>query len=455
MNKNILTTQKEFYRTQATRSTDFRKSQLKKLKRVLKENESRMYEAIYLDFKKSEFDTYSSELALIYAEINDALNNLDYWSRTKRVGTNLLNFPAQSYIIPEPLGSCLVLGAWNYPYMLSINPAVAALAAGCTVVLKPSELPKNTSRVIAEMINDNFDIGFFHVIEGGVEETTELINQKWDKIFFTGSVPVGKIIYQSAAKNLVPVTLELGGKSPAIVDETCNMAMSVKRLVWGKFMNSGQTCISPDYVLVHKSVADQFVEQTIKEIEKSAYSFDNCNLVQIINQKNLNRLKAMIDPKRVVHGGEVNEQERYISPTVMFPCSYDDVAMQEEIFGPILPVIIYEDLDAAIQEINKREKPLAAYVFTKSKRVRKKVLSEISFGGGGVNETIMHIANSNLPHGGVGHSGLGTYHGEHGFRAFTHYKSIIDKPTWFELSLKYFPQTPFKLKIVKQIFRIK
>jgi aldehyde dehydrogenase (NAD+) len=353
------------------------------------------------------------------------------------------------------LGVSLVISAWNYPYQLSLLPAIAAITAGNTVILKPSELTVECSKTLAHIINSHFDPAFFTVVQGGVAETSELLAQRFDKIFFTGSVAVGKIVYQAAAKYLTPVTLELGGKSPAVVTEDCDLAMAAKRLVWAKFLNAGQTCIAPDYVLVSENVEQRFLQLLKNEIESQKFSIQNGNYVQIINTRHLNRLAALLDESKIYHGGKFNEAARYIEPTVLQKVSFDDKVMQEEIFGPLLPVIPYKNLEDAIAKIKEREKPLSSYIFTNNKEVKNKFLEEISFGGGAINEAIMHISNTNLPFGGVGESGIGSYHGENGFKAFSHYKSIIEKSNLIELSLKYFPHTSLKLKLIKWIMSLK
>lgn len=449
----LIAKQRSYFNTHATKSVKFRRYQLKKLKKALQSNESLLYEAIYADFKKSQFETYISELALVYHDIDEACKNLQNWSRKQRVKTNLLNFPATSYIIPEPLGVSLIISAWNYPYLLSLAPMVAGMAAGCTVVLKPSELPLRTSAVLATIISDNFSPEYIGVVEGGIPETTELLQQKFDKIFFTGSTAVGKIVYKAAAEKLMPVTLELGGKSPAIVTRDSNLKMTVKRLIWGKFLNAGQTCIAPDYVMVHRSIEQKFLALCKTEIEKEQFSFDNGNYTQIINDKNLKRLQEMIDPAKVYCGGKIDVEQRYFEPTIVQNVSFNDTVMQEEIFGPILPVIAYDSLDEAIVKVSELTRPLACYVFTSSNKTRKKVLAELSFGGGAINDTVMHITNSNLPFGGVETSGIGSYHGEAGFKAFTHYKGILEKSTLLELPLKFYPQSKGKLWWIKQFFK--
>lgn len=452
MNEIVLA-QKAFFNSNKTKDIDFRIAQLKKLKRVLQENEERMEKAIFEDFSKSAFDNYSTELALLYLEIDDAVKKVRKWAARKRVATNIVNFPARSYMIPEPLGVTLVIGAWNYPYQLSFAPAIAAIAAGNTVILKPSELPANTSKLMAEMVNSNFAPEFFKVVEGGVTETQQLLEQRFDKIFFTGSVAVGRIVYQAAAKHLTPVTLELGGKSPAFILDDTHLEVYVKRLVWAKFVNAGQTCIAPDYILVKREIKDKFLQLLMAEIKKEQFAIENHNYVQIINERNIQRLSKYIDKNKVVQGGNYDIQTRIFEPTVMDNVSFSDAVMQVEIFGPILPVITFDDINEAIAEVKRREKPLSCYVFTSNKALKNKILQEVSFGGGCVNDAIMHISNSHLPFGGVGESGIGSYHGEYGFKTFSHFKSILEKSAWFEPDLKYFPHSETKFKWMKRILK--
>jgi aldehyde dehydrogenase (NAD+) len=450
---DIVSQQRTFFYTHKTKSIKFRLEQLNKLELLLKSNEDLLNQAIYEDFKKSEFDTYVTELALLYQDIKEAKRNVRKWSKVKRVGTNMLNFPARSYIIPEPLGVCLVIGAWNYPYQLTLAPVIAAISAGNTVVVKPSEMSPKTSALMTRLINDTFDANYLKALEGGVPETTELLKNKFDKIFFTGSPQVGKIIYQAAAKNLTPVTLELGGKSPVIITADSNLKMTVKRMVWAKFINAGQTCIAPDYVLVHKSVENKLLQLLKVEIEKENFSIENGNYTQIINDRNLNRLSNMFSSENVFVGGNIDTLNRTIEPTVLQNVKFTDDVMKEEIFGPILPVISYQNIEEVIEYVNDNPKPLACYVFTNNNHVKKKILNEISFGGGAVNDAVMHIANSKLPFGGVGNSGIGSYHGEAGFKSFSHYKSILDKSNLMELSLKYYPHSKGKLSWIQQFMK--
>ncbi len=446
--------QNVFFNTNSTKEVVFRVEQLKKLKSILESKENELYDAIYKDFKKSKFDAFTTELALVYLDIDEAVSKVQKWSKRKRVKTNLLNFPAKSYIYPEPLGTCLVIGAWNYPIQLSFAPVVAAIAAGNTVILKPSEVPSATSEIIAEIVNNNFDKSFFHVVEGGVEITTALLELKWDKIFFTGSVNVGRIVYKAAAEHLTPVTLELGGKSPAFVTASCDLDVTVNRIVWGKFLNAGQTCIAPDYVMVESSIKDEFLEKLKNRVIEMDFSFKNENYVQIINDRNYQRLKSLISEDKIFYTGEFDEASRYFPPVIMSDVTFSDKIMEDEIFGPIFPILSYDKLSDAISAVKKYPKPLSCYVFTKESCVKTRIIDEISFGGGAINDTIMHIANSNLPFGGVGNSGIGNYHGKAGFDTFTHQKSILDKATWLDPSVKYPPYSLKKLKIIRWLMGI-
>ncbi len=449
--QEIFLAQRRFFVSGETISPAFRKEQLKKLRRVLRDNEKLLYEAIYKDFRKSEFETYATELGLIYDEIRIAISKAGTWSAPKWVPTNLVNLPGKSRLIPEPLGNTLIIGAWNYPYQLTLSPLVPAIAAGNTAILKPSELAPHTSQVMAKIINSAFPKEYIYVAEGGIEETSKLLEQPFNKIFFTGSTRVGKIVMAAAAKNLTQVTLELGGKSPAIVAADANLQMAAKRIAWGKFLNAGQTCIAPDYLLVHSSVRDKLLQMIVAETEKNLGQDPKLSeaYVRIINQSHFNRLSALIEQDRLYYGGKISPQDNYISPTILFPYSFGGKAMEDEIFGPILPVIEFNDINEVISEIKQRPSPLALYLFSSSVKIKKQILAMIPFGGGAVNETIMHITNPSLPFGGRGYSGTGNYHGKAGFDAFTHYKSVLQKTTLFELPLKYPPYKDWKLKIIK------
>jgi aldehyde dehydrogenase (NAD+) len=440
--------QKVYFNTNATKSISFRLAQLKKLKSVLLNYEQQLTHAIFQDFQKGGFNTF---LTGLYVDLNTNIKKLRKWTKIKKVGTNLLNLPGSSFIMPEPLGVCLIISAWNYPINLSLAPVISAIAAGNTVILKPSEVASHTSASLAKMISENFDPSFFAVVEGGIEVTTELLAQQFDRIFFTGSTSVGKIVYQAAAKNLTPVTLELGGKSPLVVASDANIKICVKRLVWGKFLNGGQTCIAPDYVMVHQSVEKLFLDTLKKEIAKTQFTLDNQNYAQIINDKHFDRLINLIDPKKIFIGGDYDKANRFLAPTVLTNISPVDQVMEEEIFGPLLPVLTFVDIDNAIGIIKSKPKPLALYLFSESSSFCKKILNEISFGGGAINDVLMHFSNDQLPFGGVGLSGIGKYHGEAGFKTFSHYKSILRKPTWIEFPFKYYPYSKRKLAIIKRI----
>ena len=447
----ILQNQKTFFNSHKTKDLNFRKTQLKKLKNLIKKHENQLYEAIYKDFGKSEFETFGTEISFIYKDIDYYLKNLNSLAKPKKVKTNIVNQLGSSKIYREPLGNCLVIGAWNYPYQLTLTPVVAAIAAGNTCIIKPSELPENTMKVMAQLINENFDSAFLYVVEGGVEETTEILKLRFDKIFFTGSPRVGKIVYQAAAEHLTPVTLELGGKSPAFITENADLEVAARRIVWGKFINAGQTCIAPDYLYVQENIKPKFIEILLFEIKKRNYHENAEHFCKIINERNFDRLEKLINKEKVIFGGETHREKRYISPTVLDHVTWEDAVMQEEIFGPILPILTYKNLDEAIEKVIEGEKPLSAYIFSNNAKEQTKILEKLSFGGGCINDTLMHISNHHLPFGGVGNSGLGNYHGKFGFDAFSHQKAILDKSIYLEPELKYPPYTDGKLKILKKL----
>lgn len=449
--QEIHASQIQFFHTNTTKSVSFRVENLKKLKQVLRANEDRLSEAIYQDFGKSAFETYATELAMVFHEINTLIRKTKSWSAKKYVASGLANFPAKSYIQPEPLGVALVIGAWNYPYQLSLLPALTALAAGNTVIVKPSELPSRTADLMEEIINHHFPSAYFCVINGGVEVTTELLKHRFDKIFFTGSIPVGRIIYEAAAKHLTPVTLELGGKSPTFVMADANIKVTARRIVWAKYLNAGQTCVAPDYVLVEKSIEEPFLEALKMEVQ-AQFDFEKGlpeNYLRIINSKNFDRLAGLIDDSKLFHGGERDAEERVIRPTLLHRVTFADEIMQDEIFGPILPVISFDDLDEAIRQVKERSRPLSCYVYSKNSKTVDRIINEISFGGGCVNDSVMHLTNSRLPFGGVGFSGIGSYHGYAGFQTFSHYKSIVEKPFWIDPKIRYAPYTDFKMKLIR------
>ncbi|MGB4447906.1 MAG: aldehyde dehydrogenase [Cloacibacterium sp.] len=448
---DILQQQKIFFNSHATKDLDFRKAQLQKLKKVVKSNEKLLYDAIYQDFGKSEFETFGTEISFIYKDIDYYLKNLKSFAKPKNVLTNIVNQMGSSKIVFEPLGNCLVIGAWNYPYQLTLTPVIAAIAAGNTCMIKPSELPENTMKAMAKLINENFDPQFLYVVEGGVEETTAILKLRFDKIFFTGSPRVGKIVYKAAAEHLTPVTLELGGKSPSFVTEKADLQIAAKRIVWGKFINAGQTCVAPDYLYVAENIKAKFLKVLIEEIKKRNYTDNVDHYCKIINERNFDRLEKMIDREKVVFGGETNREKRYISPTVLDHVTWDDAVMQEEIFGPILPILTYKNLETAMQTVVEGEKPLSAYLFSNDAKEQELFTEKLSFGGGCINDTLMHLSNDRLPFGGVGNSGIGHYHGKFGFIAFSHQKAILKKSNYLEPELKYPPYSDAKLNILKKL----
>ena len=448
---DILQQQKTFFNSHATKDLDFRKVQLQKLKKVVKSNEKLLYDAIYQDFGKSEFETFGTEISFVYKDIDYYLKNLKSFAKPKSVLTNIVNQMGSSKIVFEPLGNCLVIGAWNYPYQLTLTPVIAAIAAGNTCMIKPSELPENTMKAMAKLINENFDPQFLYVVEGGVEETTAILKLRFDKIFFTGSPRVGKIVYKAAAEHLTPVTLELGGKSPAFVTEKADLNIAARRIVWGKFINAGQTCVAPDYLYVAENIKAKFLKVLIEEIKKRNYTDNVDHYCKIINERNFDRLEKMIDREKVVFGGETNREKRYISPTVLDHVTWEDAVMQEEIFGPILPILTYKNLETAMQTVVEGEKPLSAYLFSNDAKEQELFTDKLSFGGGCINDTLMHLSNDRLPFGGVGNSGIGHYHGKFGFEAFSHQKAILKKSNYLEPELKYPPYSDAKLNILKKL----
>lgn len=450
---NIVSAQKTFFKTQKTKDTSFRLSLLKALKNEIISKENAIYEALNKDFKKSEFESFISEYGIVISELNLAIKNLKKWSKPQRFKSSLLTFPSKDYVYSEPYGTVLIIAPWNYPFLLAMDPIIMAITAGNTIVVKPSEHTTNTSKLISTIIKNVFPETIAISIEGGVDVSTELLDQKWDYIFFTGSVTVGKIIAKSAAKNLTPVTLELGGKSPCIIDDSINIKLMAKRICWGKFLNGGQTCIAPDYVLIHNNIKEKFIKSLKNEIIRSyGESPENSeDFPRIINKKNTKRLVEMLNNTNIVYGGIINENKNYISPTLIDNPSLDSLIMSEEIFGPILPILTYKNEGDIDNIISSYEKPLAFYVFSKNKHFTEKMISTYSFGGGVINDTLIHFGNSKLPFGGVGASGMGFYHGKHGFDTFSHKKSIIKRGNWIDPSIRYAPYRG-KLNLLKKVF---
>jgi len=410
-------------------------------------------EAIFKDFRKPALVTIENELSLPYGEINNAIRNLKRWSRSRWRLTNLANFPARTRTIPVPFGVTLVIGPWNYPFMLSLIPMISSLAAGNTVILKPSEVTTNSSAALARLINSNFPKELIHVVEGGVEETTALLKLKFDKIFFTGSTQVGRIVMRAAAEHLTPVTLELGGKNPVIVMPDCNLKRTAQRIAWGKLHNNGQACVSPDHLYVHESIKDELIQEIGRQMDRITTSDPKGSplLPRMVNESNFDRVMALIDPEKVVVGGEGDRSECYIEPTIMDDVHPDDPVMQEEVFGPLLPVLSYSKIEELVETLKAQEAPLVLYIFTRRRRQAEKIMKEVASGGGMINEVVMHFINMNAPFGGVGASGMGNYHGRAGFIDFSHHKTLMIKPMWFELFLKYPPHRKIYLRIYRSV----
>ena len=450
----LLQQQRQFFRSQQTKDVSYRIEILKKLKAEIIAREQDVYDALKKDFKKPVFESFMSEYGLAISGINLVLKNLKSWAKPKRVRPSMLTFPSTDYIYKEPYGTVLVIAPWNYPFILAIEPIIMAVSAGNTVVLKPSELTTHTSQLVSDIIQNVFGQEYVASVQGGIPVATKLLEQNWDYIFFTGSVPVGKIVAKAAANYLTPVTLELGGKSPCIVDETIDLNLAAKRIVWGKFFNGGQTCISPDYIIAHSSIKENLVESLKSEIIR-AYGENpkqSEDYPRIINERNASRLKEMLEDVNVVFGGEHEVSECYIAPTLVDNPSLESTLMQDEIFGPILPILTYTseaDIDSIISNYDK---PLSLYVFSKNKKFTNKIISSYSFGGGAINDPLIQFGNHRLPFGGVGASGIGSYHGKHGFDTFSHHKPVSKRGTWFDPPVRYAPYKG-KLNLLKKMFK--
>ena len=450
---HILSAQNQFFQSGATLAQAFRVKQLTTLKQAIHAYHEQIETALKQDLNKSVMETYVSEVALVLDEIDFMLKHLAHLMKPKHVKTPTSHFPAKSLIMYEPYGRVLNIAPWNYPFQLCIAPIVGAMAAGNTVILKPSEYAPHTSAVVAKLIAEYFEPQYIAVIEGGVETTQTLLQHQFDYIFFTGSTAVGKIVMRAASEYLTPVTLELGGKSPCIIDSTADIAQAAKRIMWGKALNSGQTCIAPDYVWVHESVKTQLV-QAMQQAVTEMYGtnpLQNPDYPRMINQKHYQRVKAFLQDGTIVVGGDVNDTTLQISPTVLTDVTWQSPVMQEEIFGAVLPLMTFNNIDQVISDIKAHAKPLALYLFTKDSTVEDKVLNLVPFGGGCVNDTLMHIANHHLPFGGVGASGMGAYHGEFSFYAFSHAKAILKRGTWIDVPVRYPPYTPQKLAILRKM----
>ncbi len=456
IDSNNLELMRNYFYSGATKSYSFRKQKLRALKQAVIKYEKEISDALYTDLKKSEEETYATETGLFIAEINSALKNLHSWMEPQTASTNLVNLPSSCKIYREPLGVVLIIAPWNYPFQLALIPLLGAIAAGNCVVLKPSELSPFTSAIIEKIIKEIFPAEYVHVVQGdGAEIIPAMMNAfRFDHVFFTGSIPVGKIIYQLAAKDLIPVTLELGGKSPAVVEVDANIGVTARRIAVGKFTNAGQTCVAPDYVLVDERIKEKFIKK-LKETILDFFGNDvasSDSYGKIINEKRFDALQNYLQQGKIIFGGETDRSKLFIAPTIMEDILPGASLTTEEIFGPILPVYSFSTTEDAVKIIQKNPNPLSFYVFTSDTKKEKKWIEQISFGGGCINNAAWHFANHHLPFGGVGKSGIGSYHGKYSFDTFTHNKAVMKTATWFDPDLKY-PPFKGKLKLFKLFFR--
>ncbi len=446
----VVSQQYSFFRTGQTLSLEFRKAQLQKLGELIKQYQDRILQAVFADLRKPAIEGFGSEVLVTQGEINYILKHLSQWARPQKVGTPFNLFPSSSYIYPEPLGVVLIIAPWNYPFALTIQPLVGAIAAGNCAIVKPSEHTPHTAELICEMINQNFDPRYILAVSGTAETSKALLAEKFDHIFFTGGTAIGKLVMQAAAQHLTPVTLELGGKSPCIVDRNCDLAVSAKRIIWGKFYNAGQTCVAPDYLLVDRGICDALIPHLLACLQEF-YGADpqtSPDYGRIVNHRQFDRLVGLIEQARaegtILVGGKYDRTEKYIAPTLVRDISWEHPLMAEEIFGPILPILTYDTLEEAIALVNSQPKPLALYFFSRDRKKQELVLQRTSFGGGCINDTIMHLGNPELPFGGVGNSGIGRYHGKASFDTFTNYKSVLKNSFRFDLKWRY---PPYKLSL--------
>jgi aldehyde dehydrogenase (NAD+) len=452
--KAIIENQRIFFKEGKTKEVNFRIRQLEKLKKSIIKYEDEIIDALKKDLNKSSFETYITEIGTILQEITYTIKHIRKWVRPKRVRTSIAQFISTSKIYSDPYGITLIISPWNYPFQLTMAPLIGSIAGGNCSVLKLSAYSVNASKIIDKIIGETFDEKYIKVVQGGREVNKELLNQKFDYIFFTGGVSMGKIVMEAASKHLTPVTLELGGKSPCIIDETANIDLAAKRIIWGKILNSGQTCIAPDYLLVHKSVKNQLIDK-IKDYILEFYGnipINSPDYPKIISLKHFNRLLGLIEAEDIIFGGDSNEKTNQINPTILDNITWESKVMEEEIFGPIIPILEFEDFNNIIDEINKRPKPLALYLFTTSKERENNALKNIAFGGGCINDTIMHVASTNMPFGGVGNSGMGGYHGKYTFDSFTHRKSVLKKSNLIDIPVRY-PPFEGKLNLIKKIMK--
>ena len=451
--KTTVEKQREYYKSCVTRRYAFRLDALKKLQQAIRDYESKISDALLSDLGKQPFESYMAEIGMVLDEVRYHIRHLKGWMRDKRVPTPLAQFHAVSFISPEPYGVALIMAPWNYPILLSLDPLIGAISAGNCAVVKPSAYAPATSQAIADLIAEIYPPEFVSVIQGGRQENADLLEQKFDYIFFTGSVGVGKVVMQAAAKHLTPVTLELGGKSPAIVDASADLKLAAKRIAFGKLLNGGQTCVAPDYVLIEESVRDELIQNFREVLSEKFPDGDYDNHAHIVNDRHYEDKKALLEGQTIAFGGDFDDTKRKIEPTVLIDVDPDSPVMQEEIFGPILPVLTWKTLAEATEFVRSRPKPLALYLFTENRQVEESVLSTCSFGGGCINDTVIHLATPHMGFGGVGQSGMGSYHGKRSFDTFSHYRSIVRKSTWLDLPFRYHPYTDQKFNLIRRFLK--
>jgi aldehyde dehydrogenase (NAD+) len=451
--KEIVAKQRAFYLSGATRSFEFRQKALRKLQSALRENEDKIAEALVKDLGKPPFESYMSETGMVLDELRYQLKHLRGWMRDKRVRTPLAQFHSVSFVSPEPYGVVLIMSPWNYPILLCLDPMIGAISAGNCAVVKPSAYTPATSQMIADILAEIYPPEYVAVIQGGRQENTALLEQKFDYIFFTGSVGVGKVVMEAAAKHLTPVTLELGGKSPTIIDASADLSLAARRIAFGKILNGGQTCVAPDYVLIEESVRDEFIEHFRSVLEEFFPDGNYEDMARIVNEKHYQEKKELLLGQKVAIGGGFDDRAMRIEPTVLVDVDPDSRVMTEEIFAPILPVLTWRKLEEAIEFVRSRPKPLALYLFTGDRSVEERVLTGCSFGGGCVNDTVIHLATPYMGFGGVGQSGMGSYHGKRSFDTFTHYRSIVRKSTWLDLPFRYRPYSDGKFRMIRRFLK--
>ena len=453
--QEIVRKQRSFFYKGTTLDIEFRIRSLKKLQASILEHQEQINAALKTDLGKSSFESYMCESGLVLSEITYMLKHIRSLSKEKTVHTPLAQFHSRSYQKPSPYGVVLIMSPWNYPFLLTFDPLVEALAAGNTVVLKPSAYSPATGRIVCEIIRECFPEQYVAVVMGGREENASLLQEHFDYIFFTGSQTVGKEVMGQASAHLTPVTLELGGKSPCIVDKSANLKLAARRIVFGKYLNCGQTCVAPDYIYCHEDIKDELLALIQKQICKQfgKVPLDNPNYGKIINEKHFNRIQKLMDPEKTVCGGTVQPETLQIEPTVMDNVTFEDPVMQEEIFGPVLPILTFTSMDEVIHKVNSMAHPLALYIFTANKAMAQEVIAKCGFGGGCINDVVIHLATSEMPFGGFGESGMGSYHGKKGFETFSHYKSIVDKKTWIDLPMRYQPYRRLHDKLIHLFLR--